>query len=222
MSQNYDDMTPEERRPDILEAVLGHVPFDGWSDRAVSMAARELGLSAAYIKLAFPGGLDEMVDTFLQDADRRMMERLGDLDPQNMRIRDKIATAVETRLAINVPYREAVQKTVTYLAQPHKVALSTKAVWRMADLIWRWAGDVAADYNHYTKRAILSAVYSSTLLIWLGDDSEAYHETSAFLDRRIDNVMQFEKIKAQMTKATSGLPNIASIFGKIRYPERRA
>lgn len=222
MTQKADDMTPEERRPDILEAVLSHVSFDGWSDKALSMAAKDLGLSMAYIKLAFPGGVDEMVDTFLMGADRLMMERLNDLDSQNMRIRDKIATAVETRLAVNMPYREAVQKTVTYLAQPHKLAISTKAVWRMSDLIWRWAGDTASDYNHYTKRAILSAVYSSTLLIWLGDTSEGFKETSAFLDRRIDNVMQFEKIKAQMTKATSGLPNIASIFGKFRYPENRA
>lgn len=217
-----DDRTPEERRPDILEAVLCHVPFDGWSDRAIAMAAKDLGLSTAYITLAFPEGVDEMLDAFLADTDARMMERLNALDPKNMRIRDKIATAVETRLLINAPYREVLQKTVTYLALPHKAGVSLKAMWRMADMIWTWAGDTSADYNHYTKRAILSAVYSSTLMIWLADDSEGFKETWAFLDRRIDNVMQFEKLKAKMTKATSGLPNIASIFGKIRYPETRA
>jgi ubiquinone biosynthesis protein COQ9 len=120
-------------------------------------------------------------------------------------------------LELNEVYREAVHRTVTWLAVPLNVPHGAKLLWRTADVMWCMAGDTATDYNHYTKRGILSGVYSATLLYWLNDVSEGYEKTWAFLDRRIENVMQFEKVKAKAIKATKDLPDIAAMLGKWRY-----
>jgi len=213
----YDDRTPDEWRGDILEAVLAHVPFDGWSDAAIERACDDLGLERDYIDLAFPKGMHEMVDCFLNSLDQKLILELKVLKIGDMRIRDKITTAIRVRLELSEEYREAVHRTVTLLAMPLNLPLGAKLLWRTADVMWRMAGDTATDYNHYTKRGILSGVYSSTLLYWLNDVSEGYEDTWAFLDRRIENVMQFEKVKANALKATSNLPDIAKILGKWRY-----
>lgn len=215
------EKTPDEMRDAILDAVLAHVPFDGWSKKAMHRGAADAGVTEAFARLAFPSGVSDMVDYYLRRLDARMTAKLAKMKLDKMRIRDRITTAVEVRLALNGENREAVRRTITWLAMPGHSALGAKALWRTANAMWRAAGDTATDYNHYTKRMILSGVYSSTLLVWLQDESEDHAETSAFLDRRIDNVMSFEKAKAKLRDKTGDLPNIARILGKLRYPEAR-
>ena len=84
--------------------------------------------------------------------------------------------------------------------------------------MWRLAGDTATDYNHYTKRLTLSAVYTSTLLAWLDDDSEGFADTAAFLDRRLDDVMRFEKWKGEWRGNAIRRPSLARFLGRLRYP----
>lgn len=210
------DETPDEKRPQILAAVMDHVPFDGWSQAAIKAAAKDVGLSREYIELAFPAGVDDMVKAYLRGIDDEMMAELEKLNVDEMRIRDRISTAIKTRMAINARHREVVRRTLAHLSLPSRAPLSMKSLWRTADLIWRWAGDTATDYNHYTKRVILSGVYSSTLLYWLNDESEDSKDTWAFLDRRIENIMQFEKLKAKGIEVFDKLPNIFTILAEAK------
>jgi ubiquinone biosynthesis protein COQ9 len=213
------DRTPDEWRLDIIEAVAAHVPFDGWSEKSLQTALTDLDLDPGIARLAFPDGIREMVDAYLRTIDEAMMAALEGVDPQSLPIRERIATAVRTRLELHQGEQPLVERTVSYLALPINAGLSLSSLWRTADLIWRWAGDTATDYNHYSKRAILSAVYSSTLLYWLGDESEGAAETWGFLDRRIENVMQFEKLKARVRKAGEKMPDLARELGRMRYDE---
>ena len=104
-------------------------------------------------------------------------------------------------------------------SMPQNVRASLRGAWQSADIMWRLAGDTATDYNHYTKRAILSSLYSATLLVWLDDESEDKAETRAFLDRRIENVMQFEKAKAQwLGSGERERFSPARMLGRLRYP----
>lgn len=225
MATKKDDPTPDERRDDILDAVLAHVPFDGWSDTTIARAADDLGLTVGYIALAFPRGAIDMVDYHLGRTDQRMLAEFDKQNMGNMRIRDRIRICLEVRLRLNAAHKEAVRRTVSFLALPGNAELSAKSLWRTADLMWRAAGDTATDYNHYTKRMILSGVYASSLLVWLQDDSDDMAETMAFVDRRIDNVMQFEKFKSKALAARADLherlPDIWGVLGKMRYPEAR-
>lgn len=209
-------------REEILDAMLSHVPFDGWTSTSRRRAAGDIGLDEGALRLEFPGGLREMVGAFLKRIDAEMLTALEKIDPVEMKIRDRIRTAVLTRLDINDRYREAVHRTAAWLALPGHGQIGARALWRAADIMWRWAGDTSTDYNWYTKRAILSAVYGSTLMVWLNDSSDDYGETCDFLDRRIAGVMRFEKFKAQSRDLGERLPDIWGLLGRLRYPDRAA
>jgi ubiquinone biosynthesis protein COQ9 len=133
-----------------------------------------------------------------------------------MKIRERIRALVWTRLEIMGPAREAVRSALSILAMPQNVPLATRIAWRSADVMWRLAGDTSTDFNHYTKRMTLGAVYASTLIAWLDDSSEGWSDTAAFLDRRIENVMQFEKWKAQWRSQEHF--SLSRFLGRLRYP----
>ncbi|WP_419816507.1 COQ9 family protein [Glacieibacterium sp.] len=210
------DQTLDELRPQLIAAMLPHVAFDGWSEAALLAGARAAGIDEDVAKVAFPDGATAMVEAYIARADARLVESLAAQDILSMKVRERIRRAVATRLEQASGEREAVRRALAVLAMPQNLPLAARTLWRTADTMWRAAGDTATDYNHYTKRAILGAVYSATLLVWLDDTSEGHAETLAFLDRRIDGIMRFEKTKAKLTGIH--LPSPARFLGRLRYP----
>jgi len=179
----------------LLDAALGHVPFDGWSKSAFDAAVTQVGINPAHANTLCPRGAVDLAILFHQQGDADMIAALDDADLEGMRFRDKVAHAIRLRIAA-VPDKEAVRRGTTLFALPHMAADGAKLIWGTADAIWTALGDTSTDVNWYTKRATLSGVYASVVLFWLGDDSADNRATDAFIDRRIDNVMQIEKIKA--------------------------
>ena len=208
----------EKIRERIALAVGENAVFDGWTAKAVDSAAAQAGVDQAQARLAFPRTQPAMIDAYIQAVDREMVKRLTPAKLGKMKIREKIRSLVWARLEIMGPAREAVRTALAILAMPQNVPLGMRIGWRTADLMWRAAGDTSTDYNHYTKRLTLGAVYGSTLLAWLDDNSEGWAETAAFLDRRIDNVMQFEKWKAQWRGQEHF--SLSRFLGRLRYPPR--
>ena len=137
-----------------------------------------------------------------------------------MKVRDRIRSLVWARIEAVAPHREALRRALAVLAQPQNLARASRLAWRAADAIWRLAGDTATDLSHYTKRATLVAVYGATLLAWLDDQSDGFAATAAFLDRRIDDVMRFEKAKARLKPATGEHFSLVRFLGRLRYPAR--
>ena len=178
-------MPIEETRDQLLAAALAHVPFDGWTGRALRAGAADLGLDPALAANAFPGGPAELLEAFSAEIDRRMLAALEARDLGAMKHRQRIATAVRARLELLAPQREAVRRGLSFLAVPRNAALGAKCLYRSVDAIWHAAGDTSTDYNFYTKRLLLAGVYSATLLFWLNDESKDFSETWAFLDRRL-------------------------------------
>ena len=213
----HDDPTLAELRPLLIAATLPHVPFDGWSAAALRAGAADAGIDADLAQVVFDGPAD-MVDAYTALADARMTAALEAAGIGSMKVRDRIRLAVRTRLEQAAPHREAVRRALAVLAMPGNAALGARILWRTADAMWRAAGDTATDYNHYTKRLILGGVYSATLLVWLDDASEDHADTWAFLDRRIDGVMRFEKAKARMTSGFENRPSLVRFLGRLRYP----
>jgi ubiquinone biosynthesis protein COQ9 len=210
-------MTLDELRPALVEAMLAHVPFDGWGRAALEAAARDIGVLPATARLAFPGGAAQMVETYVAQADSRMRETLDTPAFHALKVRERITAAIRTRLELAAPHREAARRAVNVLAQPQNAPLAARLSWRTADSIWRLAGDTATDFNHYSKRALAAAVYSAALLYWLADESEGSAESWTFLDRRIANVMQIEKAKARFRRE-GGRPSLVRFLGRLRYP----
>ncbi len=212
----------ERLRDDILAAGLGHVPFDGWTAKAFAAGARDAGAGAAGLARAFPNGPKDAARHFGEWLDRRMTESLGrQLRRKPMRTHERVAAAVRVRLRVLVPHREAVRRLVAYLALPFHANLAAKLMWRASDTVWRAAGDTSVDFNYYTKRALLSGVYGSTLLHWLTDESENFAATNAFLDRRIADVMKIFSLRARLKSAGQGLAFVKGLgeaFGRFVPP----
>lgn len=180
----------------ILSAALPSVVFDGWSMKTLERAAESAGLPAVDAHRAFPGGVIECLDYFTSEADRHMAESLAqDYALSEMKIRERIATAIMVRLRQNQPHREAIRRAAAYYSLPWNAPAMMRSAYQTLDTIWRICGDTSTDFNFYTKRALLAKVYASTLYVWLNDDSPDLAETQAFLHRRIDNVMQIQKAK---------------------------
>jgi ubiquinone biosynthesis protein COQ9 len=181
----------------ILDAALAQVPFDGWSEATLRAAARDAGVDLALARALYPRGGVDLALAFHRRGDARMIARLAATDLSTMRFRDRIAAAVRYRLEA-VEDRELVRRGSALFALPQHAADGARAIWGTADLIWRSLGDSSDDINWYTKRATLSGVYGSVVLYWLGDMSEGHQATWEFLDRRIEDVMRIEKVKAQV------------------------
>lgn len=216
----YPDPTLEK----LLDAALIHVVFDGWGPETFRAAVADSEVSPALAKVAAPRGSVDLAAAYHKRGDREMVTALGEADLSEMRFRDRIAHAVWLRLqAVD---REAVRRGMSLFSLPHLAPEGTRLLWETADAIWSALGDSSEDVNWYTKRATLSGVIGSTVLFWLGDDSDGFMDTKAFIDRRIDNVMQFEKAKATVrdNKALSAmfaLPNAMLSLVKAPAGARR-
>ncbi len=214
----FNEMTLDELRPHLAEALAVDVAFDGWSGRALTAAATRLGVDPKIAALAFPDGAIDMIEAWFGTIDAGMNARLSPDALKSMKIRERITRLVEARLHVLAPHREALRRAQAVLAMPHNLANSTRLGWRAADAMWRAAGDTATDYNHYTKRAILGSVYAATLVVFVNDDSEDWAETRAFLGRRIEGIMRFEKAKARFTSSGDRHFSVARFLGRLRYP----
>ena len=222
---DYSDMTLDELAIALAPDIAASAIFDGWNETALLAAADMAGVDPDIARLAFPadapGGRPmAMIAAWIASVDQAMeaewpAERLATL-----KIRERIRTLVAFRLEAVAHIDEAVRRALAVMAQPQNAARSLKLGWRSADIMWRLAGDTATDYNHYTKRAILAGIYSATLAVFVNDDSEGKAETYAFLDRRIDGVMRFEKLKAQFLAKDRELPSLTRFLGRLRYPAR--
>lgn len=196
-----------EPRQQLLAALLPIVPFEGWSEAALLQGASALGISQAQALNAFPGGPSEMIAFHSEEADARMLEALEREDMAALKVRERIALAVRTRLTQNQANLEAVRRGLSFLAMPQHAALATRLLFRTVDAMWLAAGDRSTDYNFYSKRLLLAGVYSSTLLVWLDDGSEDKARTWAFLERRIDNVLKIGGKLGRGMKALLDLPD---------------
>jgi ubiquinone biosynthesis protein COQ9 len=179
----------------LLDAALMHVPFDGWSEASFKGAAQDADIPLAEARALFPRGAVDMALAFHARGDAAMTAALRAANLGGMRYSDRVAHAVRTRLELVEPDKEAVRRGVTLFALPPYAADGARALWQTADAIWTALGDTSDDLNWYTKRATLSGIYSGTVLYWLGDQSMDHQATWAFLDRRIDDVMRFERAK---------------------------
>ena len=212
------DSPLEALRKRLSLSVGTHAVFDGWTQKAVDSAAAEFGIDQDQARLAMPKDAPGMIDTYIQAVDAAMAAAFPPERTAAMKIREKIRALVWFRIETMTDAREAIRRALAILAMPQNAVLAAKIGWRSADAMWRLAGDTATDFNHYTKRMTLGAVYASTLLVWLDDESAGFAETAAFLDRRIDNVMRFEKWKAEWRGSAVNRPSLSRFLGRLRYP----
>jgi ubiquinone biosynthesis protein COQ9 len=183
-----------KERDAALEAMLPNVPFDGWTYRALRAGLGSIGVPREEAELLFPGGVADMIDAFCDWADRRMAQAAAD-QCSEIKLPEQVRAVIALRLAQNRPYKEAVRRAVAVLALPQHVRRAATCTARTVDAIWHAAGDRSTDFSWYTKRAILTAAYTATLLFWLRDSSEDDAATLAFLDRRMAGIAWTHRLR---------------------------
>ena len=211
------DPTLDEIRAALAPLVASNAAFDGWNAAARDMAADQLGIDRDIAATALPDQAG-MIDAWFASIDAEMLDALPAKTLAAMKIREKIAALVEARLDLLAPNRESLRRALAILAMPQNLAHGAKLGWRAADIMWRAAGDTATDYNHYTKRMMLGAVYAATTTVFLNDESDGQADTRAFLARRIEGIMRFEKAKAGFLARTENRPSLSRFIGRLRYP----
>lgn len=204
----------------LLDAILPHVVFDGWSPASFKAALGDLNVTEAEAKLVASRGAIDLAVAYHRRADAEMVARMEKTDLNDLRYSEKVATALRTRIEV-MDNREAVRRASTLFALPMNAVEGGKLVWETADAIWNVLGDTSDDANWYTKRATLSGVWASTVLFWLGDDSAGFADTFSFIDRRIEDVMRIEKMKSKLRDNPISKPLMQAqdaFFAKMRAP----
>ena len=214
------DFTLDELRLAIAPAVADAAVFDGWSLVAVDSAAATIGCDPRIARAAFDEGPMQMIAAWISSVDAAMAKALPPETLMTLPVRERIRRLVQFRLDAVRGQREALRRALAIMAMPQNAAAAAKLGWRSADAMWRLAGDTATDYNHYSKRAILGAVYAATLAVFAADETEGQAETRAFLDRRIEGIIRFEKAKARFLRPREERFSPIRLLGRLRYPAR--
>lgn len=212
-----DEMTLEELRLALAPDVASAAAFDGWTVEALEQAAASRGVDPNVARLAIPGGPMDLIDAWVESIDAAMRKAFADDALAGTKIRERIRRLVQFRIDAVRGQEESLRRALTIQAMPQNLPRALKMGWRSADIMWRLAGDDATDYNHYSKRATLGAIYGATLAVFVNDTSDGKADTAAFLDRRIEGVMRFEKAKAQWLKSREHF-DVARFLGRLRYP----
>lgn len=189
----------------ILAALLKRAPFEGWTETSLKHAARDVGYDDFMAGRAFPGGVEQCLDFFIEETDKKMLEALAGKPLTSLKIRERIEEAVMTRLAIGMPHREAIRRALSLYWWPGNAGQGMRSVYKTVDAIWRACGDTSTDFNFYTKRLLLAGVYTSTLICWLDDHSPDLSDTRAFLQRRIAEVLSIGRMKEKIRSLFPGL-----------------
>ena len=198
----------------VLDAAVRLAASKPWNNALVVAAAATLGLSPADVELLMPGGARDLAALLSRRHDVQALQRLSATDPNTLKVRERIRLAVDARLDAAMVDEAAVRRASLYLSRPDHAALALRLAWQSADGLWRWAGDVATDENHYSKRAILAGVLVSTLAVRLSLGRE---RASVYLTARLGDVMRFERWKAGLPRGSQGLSGLASALGRLRY-----
>ncbi len=218
MIEDAADLTLDELRPALAPAIAEAAVFDGWTDVALVSAAELEGVDPDVARLAYDGGAMAMIGAWIESIDLAMEREWPAERLATMKIRERINALIEFRLEAVAGRKEALRRAMAIMAMPQNAGAALKTGWHSADVMWRLAGDTATDYNHYSKRAILAGIYAATLAVFLDDESEGHAQTSAFLDRRIEGVMTFEKVKARFLGREREGFTMVRFLGRLRYP----
>lgn len=188
----------------LLDKVLPMAADKGWNDAVFHIAVEEAGIDFSDAIKACPRQCLDLAIAYFRRGDDLMAEKLQGSDISQLRYSYRVAKAIRLRLSVMAEHRVATRKAVALFSQCRSAGVGACVIWRTTDSIWEGLGDSSEDINWYTKRLILSTVYSASLLYWLGDSSSESENTWDFIDRRIDDVMRVEGVKKRVRENLMG------------------
>ena len=205
----------------FIDIALKHVPFEGWNEQVFEKTCLEANISIIQGKLLFPRSSTDLMLSFLKRDDEELSNLIKKSDNVNQKYRNRISNAIFDRINLAQQNREAYRKALSLLALPHMAPDNAAMMWNLSDTIWIALNDSSTDINWYTKRITLGFVYSTSLIYWLGDESHELKKTKDFLERRIEDVMEFEMVKGKFRNSKFGqefMRGPGKVFSFIKAP----
>ena len=215
----------------LIEAMLVHVPFDGWTTKSLEAAASDLGVDNQTVQTLLPHGVRDALDAFVAQGDLAMAEAFAksaekpqeksQKNPQEKPrgVSAKIKTLILLRLEVATPHREAVAAALKTLARPQYASLAPRIYARSIDRMWRIAGDQSVDFSFYTKRAILAGVFASCLAWWVANPNADASARETFVANRLRDAAVLPKLTAPISAFTKNSVHIATRFmARFRPP----
>lgn len=197
----------EQIKKKLLESALKIIPFDGWCQDLLNKAEQGVDIASGATNVLFPGGIIDFFEYYIEEVDRKMLYRYENSVDQHMKAHQRIGQCIISRMEVLAANKDVAARALAFLAMPMNYTLSLRILWKTVDLIWYEAGhDQSTDFNHYTKRAILAGVYSSTILYWINDESKNFTKTIGFLDRRLGDVHKIYKAKKNLLRLSTYEP----------------
>lgn len=191
----------EQKHKNIRKSIFNELQIllqnNSWSNEMIITAFKNLNIDHGYQFILFPGGLSEIVVSFNNYLDDKMNDQLR-LLPQTLKIREKIAKALEIRI-IDLSHQNIVKNTAAFFLLPINITNGIKSAWHTSDLIWKFAGDNSIDYNYYSKRSLLCGAYAASSTFYLSDNSDNYINTREFIKNALDNIINIGSLKNKIT-----------------------
>ena len=191
-------MNQEMQKEDLCLAILSLSPSRPHTSSFFQEAAAALGIEASLLHLYFPHGVQEVLETFAQWADRKMIEMFKETAGEGERTPEKVKRALLGRFRLMTPYHGAL-KVLWVQGLLHPLATTT-SIFGIADAVWKTLGDQSTDFNYYTKRGLLGTVYGATFLYWIKVGPDRLGDVETFLEARLKNVLIIPKIKSTIMR----------------------
>ncbi|MDG7056292.1 MAG: COQ9 family protein [Wolbachia endosymbiont of Meromenopon meropis] len=191
----------QDEKKIILNEMIKIIPFDGINDKTLLKACTRLNLVNSFCK--FQNGIYDILEHIAEDLNSSAETKLKNYNLENMKVRERVKLAVLIHLSsyASLPnYREFLKKILKFSILPKNTYFSSRLLYKTVSTIWYMVYDQSTDFNFYTKRAILAGIYLSTILFFINDYSENFVDTISFLDKRINNVITFQKVKIYLRK----------------------
>ncbi|KAF9869252.1 rpsU-divergently transcribed protein [Colletotrichum karsti] len=180
---------PQEKT--ILSAAYKHVPEHGFTQKALTLGAKDAG----YLDIstsALADGPFSLIRYHVVTKRESLAAKSKDMINQTTEttVGEKVECITWQRLLENEAVIDRWQEALAVMAQPSYAAASLKELAKLADEIWFLSGDTSVDPSWYTKRASLSMIYASSELFMTNDRSLGFRDTRDFLQRRLKEVQE--------------------------------
>lgn len=205
------------KRDSIVSAFMNDAVFDGLSVKTLHNSFVHCHIPPEQSVLLFPDGVVDVLAWHSLRADEILTHFAQHSDLKSLSIRKRIETLLMHRFEVMANEREAIRKGLHYLSLPHHVKASTTLLFRTVDTIWRIAGDTSTDMNYYTKRMILSGIYTATLPIWLSDKTPDLEHTRTFLQKRLNDALKLGKLPSVFPKIENTILSVSGWLGNLKY-----
>jgi len=211
-TRSWAGQSDEEIRRAILDAALAHVHARGFSIPALTQGAKDCGFeSTAVLHGMFDNGGMAVLDHLCRSQTAAMVEEVSKLPLHDMTALERVQCAMKSRLEMNKPYLDIWASAMALGASPEHLATTHAHIAHTVDCMWEIAGVNSDEATTYTKKVALGAVYVSTELFMLSDQSLEHEHTWAFMDRRLNDLLNLQGLPLELaSKATVGL----AVLGK--------